>query len=153
MPRSTLYWLAVAAVWLVGGCGTTQPQSQSAEGEVRAVLDAQVGQWNKGNLAGFMETYAKSDQTHFASGGSLNLGWQAVFDRYKQKYGDAARMGTTTFSGLEITMLGPEAAMAFGRWHQRGSSGEGTGLFTLILRRFPEGWRIVHDHTSVGEQQ
>jgi len=22
------------------------------------------------------------------------------------------------------------------------------GLFTLVLRKRPEGWRIVHDHTS-----
>jgi len=61
-------------------------------------------------------------------------------------------MGTTTFSDLEITMLGPDAAMAFGRWHQQGSKGEGKGLFTLILKRLPEGWRIVHDHTSVAEK-
>ena len=25
------------------------------------------------------------------------------------------------------------------------------GLFTVILRRFPEGWKIVHDHTSSEE--
>jgi ketosteroid isomerase-like protein len=26
------------------------------------------------------------------------------------------------------------------------------GLFTLILRRLPAGWKIVHDHTSVGDK-
>ena len=25
------------------------------------------------------------------------------------------------------------------------------GLFTLIFRKFPEGWKIVHDHTSAEE--
>ena len=25
------------------------------------------------------------------------------------------------------------------------------GLFTLIVRKFPEGWKIVHDHTSAEE--
>jgi beta-aspartyl-peptidase (threonine type) len=25
------------------------------------------------------------------------------------------------------------------------------GLFTVIFRKFPEGWKIVHDHTSADE--
>lgn len=134
------------------GCATAARTSVEDEAAIRAVLQQQVREWNAGNLAGFMETYARSDRTHFASGGNLNLGWQAVFDRYKKRYGDAAGMGTTTFSDLEVTLLGPDAALAFGRWHQKGSRGEGAGLFTLILRKLPEGWRITHDHTSMAEK-
>ena len=26
------------------------------------------------------------------------------------------------------------------------------GVFTLIFRKFPEGWRIVHDHTCSGRR-
>jgi beta-aspartyl-peptidase (threonine type) len=132
------------------GCATPPHPAKADESAVRQVLEQQIEKWNAGDLAGFMETYAKSDQTHFASGGTLHLGWQRVFDRYRSTYGDAAAMGNTTFSDLEITFLGPDAAVAFGRWHQQGSKGEGSGLFTLILRRFPVGWRIVHDHTSAG---
>src|SRR5439155_26324924 len=67
-------------------------ESRPAEFEVRTVLEQQVREWNAGNLAGFMETYAKSDQTRFASGGDISLGWQTVFDRYRKKYGDRAAM-------------------------------------------------------------
>src|SRR5262245_4644780 len=116
--------------------------------EVRAVLDRQVAEWNAGNLAGFMETYARSNNTRFASGGDLSLGWQTVYDRYRRKYGDKETMGKLTLSDMDIQMLGPDSALAFGRWHLRRASGDASGLFTLLLRKTPEGWRIVHDHTS-----
>jgi ketosteroid isomerase-like protein len=146
--------LFAAVVLALGGCCSVSPTASTVGNEqsaIRAVLDQQVREWNLGNLAGFMETYARADSTRFASGGNVNLGWQAVFDRYKAKYGDPAGMGVTTFSGLEVTMLGPDTAMAFGRWHQKGSKGEGSGLFTLILRKQVEGWRIIHDHTSAAQ--
>ena len=98
-----------------------------------------------------MQGYAKSDTTRFASGGNVHLGWQTVFDRYRKRYADPAAMGVTTFSDLDVKVLSAEVAMAVGRWHQKGAGGEGSGVFTLVLRKLPEGWRIIHDHTSVAE--
>jgi ketosteroid isomerase-like protein len=98
-----------------------------------------------------METYAKSEQTRFASGGTVQRGWQAVFDRYRLRYPDRAAMGRTIFSDLEVTMLSPDSAVAFGRWRLEREGNQPHGLFTLVLRKLPEGWRIIHDHTSVGE--
>ncbi len=131
-----------------------QPQpAPASDSDVRAVLERQVRQWNAGNLAGFMETYARSGNTRFASGGDVVRGWQTVFDRYQKKYGDRAAMGTLTLNDLEITLLGPQAAMVFGHWHLKRESDEPAGVFTLILRKLPEGWRIVHDHTSSSEKK
>jgi ketosteroid isomerase-like protein len=98
-----------------------------------------------------MEGYAKSDTTRFASGGNVVLGWQTVFDRYRKRYADPAAMGTTTFSDLDIKVLSSDTAMAVGRWHQKGANGEGSGVFTLVLRKTPPGWRIIHDHTSLAD--
>jgi beta-aspartyl-peptidase (threonine type) len=71
-----------------------------------------------------------------------------VLDRYKNKYSDRAKMGTLTFSNLEITSLGNDAALALGAWKLKRANDEPHGRFTLVFRRFPEGWKIVHDHTS-----
>ena len=60
-------------------------------------------------------------------------------------------MGTLTFSDLEITPLGRDAAIALGRWKLKRSKDEPHGRFTLIFRRRAEGWRIVHDHTSAAK--
>lgn len=132
------------------GCVTARPGSTAAssEQEVRRALDKQVAEWNAGNLAGFMETYAQSGSTRFASGGDISLGWQTVFDRYRRKYGDKETMGKLRFSDLDIQVLGPDSALAFGRWHLTRAGGDASGLYTLVLRKKPEGWRIVHDHTS-----
>ena len=148
--RLPILWLAVSITTLLdGGCATTKIHPPaSAETEVRAVLERQVHEWNAGNLAGFMETYAKSDRTRFASGGEVVLGWQTVSDRYRKKYPDRAAMGKLTFSELEVVMIGPDAALAFGRWGLKREQDEPSGLFTLFLRKTSAGWHIVFDHTS-----
>ncbi|PYV25103.1 MAG: hypothetical protein DMG27_11050 [Acidobacteria bacterium] len=58
-------------------------------------------------------------------------------------------MGALTFSELEITELSPAAALVLGRWRLEREHDHPGGVFTLVLRKFPEGWRIILDHTSV----
>jgi len=116
--------------------------------EIRSVLQAQQEAWNRGDIDGFMSGYAHSASTVFISGDSISRGWETVRDRYKEKYSDRTKMGTLTFSDLEITPLGVDAAVASGRWTLKRESDQPHGRFTLILKRLPEGWRIVHDHTS-----
>jgi len=124
----------------------------SAEHEIRAVLDAQVRAWNAGDLRGFMEGYAQSERTRFQSGGDVFLGWQDVFERYRKRYGNQGSMGTLKFSGVEVTALAPDAALASGRWRLERAQDAPSGLFTLLFRRTSAGWRIVHDHTSAAAQ-
>jgi ketosteroid isomerase-like protein len=47
--------------------------------------------------------------------------------------------------------LGPDAVLVLGHWHLTRTKGDVGGVFSLVWQRFPEGWRIVHDHTSVVE--
>ena len=124
----------------------------TAESEIRAVLDAQMRAWNAGDLRGFMEGYARSERTRFQSGSDVALGWQTVFDRYQRRYGDRASMGVLKFSEVEVTVLAPTTALAFGRWRLERAHDAPSGLFTLLLRSTPAGWRIVHDHTSAAEK-
>jgi len=115
---------------------------------VRAVLTAQSQAWNRGDLEGYMDGYARSPDTVFVSGDSVARGWQTVLDRYRKKYDSRDKMGTLTFSDLEITPLGNDAALALGRWHLQRAQDEPHGRFSLILRRTKQGWKIVHDHSS-----
>jgi hypothetical protein len=58
-------------------------------------------------------------------------------------------MGHLDFQDLDIDLLSRSSAVVTGRWKLTMSDGKTPhGLFTLIFKRFPEGWRIVHDHTS-----
>jgi uncharacterized protein (TIGR02246 family) len=115
---------------------------------VRAVLDAQRDAWNRGDIEGYMDGYARSEHTVFVSGDNVTRGWQTVLDRYKKNYNTREKMGTLTFSELEVTLIGNDAAIVLGRWHLQRANDEPHGRFTLILRRTKQGWKIVHDHTS-----
>ena len=114
------------------------------------MLERQEADWNKGDLDAFLTGYWKSPKVVFQSGGDRHDGWDAMAERYRKRYkAEGKAMGKLAFSRLEIELLGPEAAMARGAW--RLTMPDGThpaGLFTLILRKFPDGWKIVHDHTS-----
>ena len=141
--------LALAAV--VAGYQGRAPKSRKEDknvAAVRAVLEAQAAAWNRGDVAGYMEGYAKEDATTFVSGDTLTRGWQTVLDRYKARYDTREKMGTLAFSELEIRPLSEFYMTATGRWQLTRAGDTPHGRFTLILRRTAAGWRIVHDHTS-----
>jgi len=120
---------------------------------VERVLRKQQQAWNNHALDGFMANYWNSPELTFFSGAKETRGWQATLDRYRSTYNSPGHeMGKLEFSSLRIEMLGPEAAFVRGEWHLTMPDGRTPhGLFTLVFRKFPEGWKIVHDHTSAAE--
>jgi ketosteroid isomerase-like protein len=126
-------------------------QSPNSVAEIQSVLTAQQDAWNHGNIDEFMNGYARSTSTVFVSEDEVRRGWETVRDRYRVKYSDRAKMGALNFSEIEVTMLSPDAAVVLGRWRLRRGNDEPHGRFTLIFKHLPEGWRIVHDHTSAAK--
>jgi uncharacterized protein (TIGR02246 family) len=123
-------------------------QTANAAAEIQSVLHAQQDAWNRGDIDGFMNGYARSASTVFISEDEARRGWDTVRERYRQKYSDRTKMGALTFSEIEITLLSPDAAVVLGRWRLKRANDEPHGRFTLIFKLLPDGWRIVHDHTS-----
>jgi ketosteroid isomerase-like protein len=123
-------------------------QSPNPVTEIRSVLRGQQDAWNRGDIDGFMNGYARLPSTVFVSGDEVSRGWETVRERYRQKYSDHSKMGTLTFSDIEITPFSADAAVVLGCWRLKRANDEPHGRFTLIFKRLPEGWRIVHDHTS-----
>jgi ketosteroid isomerase-like protein len=123
-------------------------QTQDAIAQIRSVLRAQQDAWNRGDIDGFMNGYARSASIVFVAQDTIRRGWETVRERYKEKYSDRAKMGALTFSDLEITLLSTDAAVVLGRWSLKRADDQPHGRFTLIFKRLPEGWGIVHDHTS-----
>jgi beta-aspartyl-peptidase (threonine type) len=117
---------------------------------IASVLDNQIAAWNRGDLAGYMDGYARTPALVFTSGGNVRHGWQDAFDHYQARYAtDPRAMGTLVFAIDSIDPVGGDGAVVLGRWDLTGTTHPGRGVFTLVLERRPEGWRIVHDHTSV----
>lgn len=119
------------------------------ENAVKKVLNDQTEAWNKCDIEGFMQGYWKSENLSFTSGNKNTRGWQATFDNYKKGYDSCDKMGKLSFSELDVTVLSKRSAMVRGRFLLERKSDKPTGLFTLIFRKFKDGWKIIHDHTSV----
>jgi ketosteroid isomerase-like protein len=115
------------------------------------VLKNQQCSWNNGDVDAFLEGYWHSPELTFSGTSGIARGWDAVRARYKKSYADRAIMGQLEFSDLQFRFLGPDAALVLGHWHLTRAKGDIGGVFSLVWQRFPEGWRIIHDHTSAVE--
>ncbi len=120
------------------------------EAAIRALLEQQEQAWNRGDIEAFMEGYVRNDSLRFASGGTEQRGWQATLERYHRVYPDRATMGTLTFDLREVRLLSPRWGIVFGAYQLERAEDRPSGLFTLLFEKRPDGWRIVHDHTSAG---
>jgi uncharacterized protein (TIGR02246 family) len=127
-------------------------QSPNSVAEIQSVLNAQQEAWNRGDIDAFMNGYARSPSPIFVSGDEVQRGWDTVRERYQKKYSDRTKMGTLTFSEIGVTPLSADSALVLGRWTLQRANDKPHGRFTLIFKRLPDGWRIVHDHTSAAKE-
>jgi ketosteroid isomerase-like protein len=162
----TIILVAFAGIGLassLAGESTGQPKSLSSlinavtsngsAGAIRAVLTSQQAAWNRGDIPAFLESgYWNSPELTFAGSDGIVRGYDGLLERYRKHYPDKKAMGELEFSGLEIRQLGSEAALVLGHWHLKRQMDEVGGVFSLVFQRFPEGWRIIHDHTSAQRQ-
>jgi ketosteroid isomerase-like protein len=157
-------WVLLVGALLLAGCAASGPMAGGADGAggfspageraaIEAVMDAQVEAWNAGDVAGFMEGYARRDDLRFASGGTVTYGWEPMLARYRSSYPTPEAMGTLDFRDLDIDVLSQRRALVFGSWHLSLDAGEpASGLFTLLFEKTDAGtWRITHDHTSAAD--
>jgi len=148
--RDLILLVGIIAALAVSSIG--QDAEDVARTAIRKMIEQQQAAWNRKDLEAFMSGYWNSPDLTFFSGAREANGWQAALDRYKKAYqGAGHEMGRLEFANLRIEMLGPDAAFVRGEFRLTMSDGKKPqGLFTLVLRKFPEAWKIVHDH-SAGE--
>ncbi len=145
----------LACIGVAGGL-LCQAQAGADEAAIRASIATQVEAWNRGDIPAFMEAYEKSPETTFI-GASLGKGYERILERYRKSYSSREQMGTLVFSDLEVRMLPgscgkSEFAVVTGKFHlqrtQKGEAWKDDGIFSLVWRKGPDGWKIVLDHTS-----
>jgi len=140
----------LAAFLVAAFAGRSEPSNRvSDKAAITAVLTAQQSAWNEGKVDVFLEGYWHSDALSFSGSSGVVRGFNAVRERYQKNYPDRQAMGKLDFTGLEVRMLGTDASLVLGHWHLTREEGDIGGVFSLVFQRFPEGWKIIHDHTSV----
>jgi uncharacterized protein (TIGR02246 family) len=138
---------------VLASCASSPPHvasfAVSDRAAITALLTDQVAAWNRNDLAGYMDGYAKTPALVFTSGGNVRRGWQDAFDHFQARYATQPKsMGSLVFQIESIDPAGADGAVVLGRWDLTGAEHPGHGIFSLVLERRPEGWRIIHDHTS-----
>lgn len=134
---------------------TSQAQTTD-ESQIRAAIQAQTEAWNRADIPAFMQAYEDSPETTFI-GATLRKGYQPILERYKANYTTPEQMGKLTFTDLDVRLLPggcgkAEIALVTGKFHlERTAKGEAKkddGIFSLVWRKGPQGWKIILDHTS-----
>lgn len=153
MAKQVAYRMVLVGLLGAGISAWSRPHRTAAKDDpaqpaIVALLKTQQQDWNNGDIRAFMAGYWNSPELTFAGSKGFTRGWEPVLERYEKTYVDRAAMGKLDFSELEVRPLGPHAALVLGHWHLERQIGDVGGIFTLVLQKFPEGWRIVHDHTT-----
>ena len=119
-----------------------------AEAAIRAVLDRQQTDWNRGDTDGFLLGY---DTDTIFVGDKMTKGLEELRVRYQSHYPTRGSMGHLTFSDMEVHLMGPEYAYVIGHWRlerKAEDGGETGGMYTRLFKHTPRGWKIIVDHTS-----
>lgn len=143
-------FLALFILLACASCRSTA--GGDATSSIESIVRAQEAAWNRGDVEGFMSAgYVRSADLTFFSGGSVTHGFEPVLARYTKRYkAEGKEMGRLAFTALEVIPLSGECALARGRWDLDFEKEKDVGgLFSLVFKRTRDGWRIVHDHTSV----
>jgi ketosteroid isomerase-like protein len=151
---------ALALVLLLAAGGVARAQAAQADDQLhtatRVELDvakavlAQENAWNRGDIEGYAKGYKDSPETIFI-GKQIMKGYAQIVEDYKRSYPTAASMGTLAFSELEVHPLGESYALCIGKYHLERTKKEGgpaDGIFSLVMEKTGEGWKIVLDHTT-----
>jgi len=135
---------------VVAACSAPPVPMGDPPREITAMLARSAADWNRGDLAGFMSDYATDSLTSYVSGGHVQYGWQALYDRYQKDYfAPGKSRDSLAFEEVRVRALTPDFAYATARFRlARGDSVVASGPFTLVLQRQGNRWRILHDHTS-----
>ncbi|HEY5056961.1 MAG TPA: DUF4440 domain-containing protein, partial [Acidobacteriaceae bacterium] len=118
--------------------------------DVVKVIVGQEKAWNAGDIEGFVNNYKDSPETIFI-GRQVDKGYKEILEDYRRDYTTRASMGNLTYSELEVTPLSDRFAICTGRYHlDRGKrdGGPADGMFSLVLEKTAQGWKIVLDHTT-----
>jgi beta-aspartyl-peptidase (threonine type) len=149
--------MVLVAIVLAGCRGSGSASTAPAPGSdsvaltraISAQLDRAAGDWNRGDLNAFLSDYAPESTTTFIDGRRAREGFGFIRDNYAPRFAPGARRDSLHFEELKVRGLSPTLALVTARFIlQRGAQVTASGPFTLVMERRPEGWKILHDHSS-----
>jgi uncharacterized protein (TIGR02246 family) len=115
---------------------------------IDAALQGSADAWNRADLRGHLGIYV--DSVTFMTRNGPRPGVEPIEQAFSQTYWrDGRPIQNLRFEQAVVRRLGPDAALQTGRFVlSGGGQPDQSGWFSLTWVRTPEGWRVVHDHSS-----
>lgn len=144
---------AVAMIAVLAACSSQirsgtgfSPGSDAAA--IKAVFDTTAAGWNRGELPVYLSAYVDSATAMGSTG--IVRGVKGIEGQMRAGFWRTGRPAQLlSYDHLEIRPIGPNQAIATGQYILTGGGRpDRTGWFTTIWVRTPQGWRMVHDHSS-----
>ncbi|MBA4317037.1 MAG: hypothetical protein C0412_01415 [Flavobacterium sp.] len=128
---------------------TAAPDDEAIKKEIMANSEKSAEYWNKGDVENYMNIcYPKREDILMQSTNSRIYGYTKIHDMYVKTFKDEEKRGVLSFSEVEVNVITSDTAMEIGKYTLQFKDGKKrSGYYTAILKKFPEGWRIVHDHS------
>lgn len=117
---------------------------------VTNTLDAAAEAWSSGDVEAVMATYVADEPLLVFLGDTPLKGPDAVRAALTARAAQPGGLGQMTYEWFETLQFDVNTTVVSGRVVVRRDARTSRGLFTRVLRRTPDGWRIVHDQLAWG---
>ena len=144
-----IFFVAFSMFFIQSCCDKKESSSyETSKQEITTMMLQQAKDWSNGDLEAFMEGYIKSDSLKFVGSRGITYGWQQTLDNYKKGYPTKEHTGTLTFKLLDFDQLADDVFLVIGEYHLKRSVEDADGMFSIILKKIEDEWKIIADHSS-----
>ncbi|HET9763252.1 MAG TPA: nuclear transport factor 2 family protein [Casimicrobiaceae bacterium] len=143
---------ASIALLVLCACNAAPPPLSAAD--VQQFVRDYVAANNAGDPTKVMSMVLHDASASSISGGKIDRGWEAI--QVSAAGNVERRQQKIELQSIEVTPLSADTAVAVGTLNLRGTYHIGNmvldtlpGALTIVVKRTPEGLRLVHEHYSI----
>ncbi len=145
----------VRAISAVGALALVLPEELASQSGLSREIAAEVTRYveavNSGDARRVADLYLRRPGVTSAGDGEITRGWSEIATLLRDFMGALGSVTMTTDS-LSVSPVGSDGAVAVFKYRWVAVRDRDTttydGAMTLVYERTPQGWRVVHDHTS-----
>lgn len=118
--------------------------------DVTKIVLAQEDAWNKGDLDGYLSHFKDASDTEAILNGPV-LGLANIRNAYHANFPNREAMGQLEQSDVDVRELGPDFALATGRYRltrARHNGGDAQGTFTEVFEKTAKGWQLIFSENT-----
>ncbi len=144
------FTLALSVVTLVAQTPAQLYTASREQLDVTKIVLAQEKAWNSGDLDGYLAYFRDAKDTEAVLNGPVR-GLEGIRSAYHLNFPNKEAMGQLEQSEVDVRELGPDFALATGKYRlvrSRKSGGEAQGTFTEIFQKTADGWKLVFSQNT-----